>query len=144
MARVTKLSESSKDAPIIVDLPKFLDRRGNLSFIEEESQVPFKIARTYWVYDVPGGEKRGGHAYRRNQELIVALSGSFDVVLTSAAGERRVWHMNRSYYGLYVPSMWWREMENFSTNSLALVLASTPYNPEDYIRDFDQFKEEEA
>lgn len=128
--------------PHIIDLPKFLDRRGNLSFIEQGKHVPFRIARTYWVYDVPGGETRGGHAYRENQELIVALSGSFDVVLTNAAGERRVWHMNRSYYGLYVPSMWWREMENFSTNSLALVLASTPYNPEDYIRDFDQFRKE--
>ncbi|MGN0828519.1 MAG: sugar 3,4-ketoisomerase [Akkermansia sp.] len=128
--------------PAIIDLPKFLDRRGNLSFIEQGQHIPFDIARTYWVYDVPGGETRGGHAYRQNQELIVALSGSFDVVLTNSQGERRVWHMNRSYYGLYVPSMWWREMENFSTNSLALVLASTPYNPEDYIRDFDQFRKE--
>lgn len=128
--------------PAIIDLPKFLDRRGNLSFIEQGQHIPFDIVRTYWVYDVPGGETRGGHAYRQNQELIVALSGSFDVVLINAAGERRVWHMNRSYYGLYVPSMWWREMENFSTNSLALVLASTPYNPEDYIRDFDQFRKE--
>ncbi len=133
---------TSPAIPTIINLPKFLDRRGNLSFIEQNQHIPFKITRTYWVYDVPGGEKRGGHAYRQNQELIVALSGSFDVVLTNAAGERRVWRMNRSYYGLYVPSMWWREMENFSTNSLALVLASTPYNPEDYIRDFDQFRKE--
>lgn len=81
--------------PHIVNLPKFLDRRGNLSFIEEEKHIPFKIARTYWIYDVPGGEKRGGHAYRENQELVVALSGSFDVVLTNALGERRVWHLNR-------------------------------------------------
>lgn len=144
MARVAKLSESSKDAPIIVDLPKFLDRRGNLSFIEEESQVPFKIARTYWVYDVPGGEKRGGHAYRRNQELIVALSGSFDIVLTDRQGNKSTWHMNRSYYGLYVPNGWWRELQNFSTNSLALILASTQYDANDYIRNFDLFKEEEA
>lgn len=128
--------------PHIIDLPKFLDRRGNLSFIEQGKHIPFEIARTYWVYDVPGGETRGGHAYRENQELIVALSGSFDVVLTNPQGERSIWHMNRSYYGLYIPSGWWREMENFSTNSLALVLASTPYTPADYIRDFDQFRKE--
>lgn len=128
--------------PHIVNLPKFLDRRGNLSFIEEEKHIPFKIARTYWIYDVPGGEKRGGHAYRENQELVVALSGSFDVILTNTSGERMVWHMNRSYYGLYVPNGWWRELENFSTNSLALVLASTPYTPEDYIRDFEQFRKD--
>lgn len=130
--------------PTIIDLPKFLDRRGNLSVIEQGQHIPFDIARTYWVYDVPGGEKRGGHAYRTNQELIVALSGSFDVVLTNAKGERRVWHMNRSYYGLYVPNMCWRELENFSTNSLALVLASTPYDGADYIRDFDQFRKEDT
>ena len=132
----------SPDKPLIIDLPKFLDRRGNLSFIEQGQHIPFDIARTYWVYDVPGGEKRGGHAYRQNQELIVALSGSFDVVLTNPQGERHVWHMNRSYYGLYIPNGWWRELENFSTNSLALVLASTPYSPEDYIRDFDLFRKE--
>lgn len=131
-------------APTIIDLPKFLDRRGNLSFIEQGQHIPFDIARTYWVYDVPGGEKRGGHAYRTNQELIVALSGSFDVVLTNMKGERRVWHMNRSYYGLYVPRLWWRELENFSTNSLALILASTPYDGADYIRDFDQFRKEDT
>lgn len=125
--------------PQIINLPKFLDRRGNLSFIEQGQHIPFDIARTYWVYDVPGGEKRGGHAYRQNQELIVALSGSFDVVLTNPQGERHVWHMNRSYYGLYVPNMWWRELENFSTNSLALVVASTPYNSDDYIRDYAQY-----
>lgn len=128
--------------PAIIDLPKFLDRRGNLSFIEQGQHIPFDIARTYWVYDVPGGETRGGHAYRQNQEIIVALSGSFDVVLINPRGERQVWHMNRSYYGLYVPNMWWRELENFSTNSLALILASTAYDPADYIRDFDQFRKE--
>ena len=128
--------------PEIIDLPKILDKRGNLSIIEEKHHVPFKIERVYWIYDVPGGEKRGGHAFRRNQELIVALSGSFDVVLTNATGERQVWHMNRSYYGLYIPNGWWRELENFSTNSLALVLASIPYSEDDYIRDFEQFKKE--
>ncbi len=120
----------------------FQDRRGNLSFIEDEKHIPFKIARTYWIYDVAGGEKRGGHAYRENQELVVALSGSFDVVLTNAFGERQVWHLNRSYYGLFIPRGYWRELENFSTNSLALVLASTPYTPDDYIRDFGQFRKE--
>lgn len=128
--------------PTVINLPKFLDRRGNLSFIEQNQHIPFDIARSYWIYDVPGGETRGGHAYRRNQELIVALSGSFDIVLTNRDGERRVWHMNRSYYALYIPNGWWRELENFSTNSLALVLASTPYDPADYIRDFELFRKE--
>ena len=123
----------------IIDLPKFLDSRGNLSFAEEFSQVPFGIERTYWIYDVPGGEKRGGHAYRENREFIIALSGSFDVVLDDGR-ERRTFSLNRSYYGLYVPEGLWREMDNFSTNSLALVLASTPYTPEDYIYDYGQFK----
>ena len=123
----------------IIDLPKFLDVRGNLSFAEEYGQVPFKIERTYWIYDVPGGEKRGGHAYRENKEFIIALSGSFDVVLDDGH-ERKTFSLNRSYYGLYVPEGLWREMDNFSTNSLALVLASTPYSPEDYIYDYGQFK----
>lgn len=123
----------------IIELPKFLDARGNLSFAEEFRQVPFKIERTYWIYDVPGGEKRGGHAYRENREFIIALSGSFDVVLDDGQ-ERRIFSLNRSYYGLYVPEGLWREMDNFSTNSLALVLASTPYTPEDYIYDYGQFK----
>ena len=131
---------TENSTPYIVNLPKFLDRRGNLSFIEEEKHIPFKIARTYWIYDVPGGEKRGGHAYRENQELVVALSGSFDVILTDASGKQQVWHLNRSYYGLFIPRGYWRELENFSTNSLALVLASTPYTPDDYIRDFEQFR----
>lgn len=125
--------------PEIIELPKFLDKRGNLSFIEEFKQIPFKIERTYWIYDVPGGEHRGGHAYRENEEFIVALSGSFDVVLDDGQ-EKKVYSLNRSYYGLYVPKGIWREMNNFSTNSLALVLASTPYNPEDYIRDYNDFK----
>ena len=123
----------------IIDLPKFLDSRGNLSFAEEFSQVPFGIERTYWIYDVPGGEKRGGHAYRENREFIIALSGSFDVILDDGR-ERRTFSLNRSYYGLYVPEGLWREMDNFSTNSLALVLSSTPYEEEDYIYDYDLFK----
>lgn len=127
-----------KDARII-QLPKFLDHRGNLSFVEAHKQIPFEIKRTYWIYDVPGGAKRGGHAFYKNQELIIALSGSFDVVLNNGF-ESITYSLNRSYYGLYVPEMWWRSMQNFSTNSLAVILANIPYNEEDYIRDEQQFK----
>jgi dTDP-4-dehydrorhamnose 3,5-epimerase-like enzyme len=122
-----------------IQLPKFLDARGNLSFIEQENHIPFKIERTYWIYDVPGGEKRGGHAYKENEELIVALSGSFDVIVDDGK-EKKTFSLNRSYYGLYVPKGTWREMQNFSTNSLALILSSTKYDESDYIRDYDEFK----
>jgi len=122
----------------LIQLSKFLDSRGNLSVIEEFKEIPFKIERTYWVYDVPGGEARGGHAYQENQEFIVAMSGSFDVILDDGK-EKQTFHLNRSYYGLYVPKGIWREMENFSTNSLALVLSSTKYNVNDYIRDYHEF-----
>ena len=122
----------------IIELPKFTDPRGNLSFVEQLNHIPFEIKRTYWIYDVPGGEKRGGHAYKDNQEFIVALSGSFDVVLDDGK-EKRTFSLNRSYNGLYVPKGMWREMENFSTNSLALVLSSTKYDKDDYIRDYDVF-----
>lgn len=125
--------------PKIIQLPKFLDTRGNLSFAEEFKQIPYKIARTYWIYDVPGGEIRGGHAYRENEEFIIALSGSFDVILDNGI-EKQTYSLNRSYYGLYIPKGFWREMNNFSTNSLALVLASTPYCPNDYIYDYEHFK----
>jgi dTDP-4-dehydrorhamnose 3,5-epimerase-like enzyme len=125
-------------SPQIIQLPKFLDVRGNLSFVEQFNHIPFEIKRTYWLYDVPGGECRGGHAYWENQELIIALSGSFDVVLDDGL-EKTIYHLNRSYYGLYVPKGIWREMENFSTNSLALVLSSTPYDEKDYIYDYDEF-----
>jgi hypothetical protein len=124
--------------PQIIQLPKILDDRGNLSFIEEGNHIPFKIERTYWIYDVPGGERRGGHAYSDLQEFIVALSGSFDVVLHDGTKELR-FHLNRSYYGLYIPKMMWRELENFSTNSLALILADKKYSEEAYIRNFDEF-----
>jgi len=124
----------------IITLHKTLDRRGNLSVIEEIQHIPFKIKRTYWIYDVPGGEVRGGHAYKRNQEFIVALSGSFDVILDNGK-EREVFSLNRSYYGLYVPKGVWRQMQNFSTNSLALVLASTKFDVTDYIYDYALFKE---
>ncbi len=127
------------DSVRLIELPKILDRRGNLSFIEGNRHIPFPIRRTYWIYDVPGGEVRGGHAYRENEEFIVALSGSFDVVLYDGTGEAR-YSLNRSYYGLYVPKMIWRSMENFSTNSLAMVLASTVYSAEDYIREVEEFR----
>lgn len=122
----------------LINLPKVLDPRGNLSFIEEENQVPFKIKRTYWIYDVPGGEIRGSHAFKNTHELIVALSGSFDVILHDGKQEHK-FSLNRSYFGLYVPNKVWRRIENFSTNSLALILASTEYDKDDYIRDFNEF-----
>ena len=125
----------------IIDLPKISDPRGNLSVIEELKNIPFEIARTYWIYDVPGGEGRGGHAYRNNQEFIVALSGAFDVIVDDGK-EKKTFSLNRSYYGLYVPAGLWRKMYNFSTNSLAMVLASEPYSREDYIYDYEQFLKE--
>lgn len=124
--------------PKIINLPKFLDVRGNLSFVEQENHIPFAIRRTYWLYDVPGGEARGGHAYRENEEFIVALSGSFDVILDDGK-EKKTFTLNRSYYGLYVPKGLWREMDNFSTNSLAMILSSTNYDANDYVRDYDEF-----
>jgi dTDP-4-dehydrorhamnose 3,5-epimerase-like enzyme len=129
---------SRMDHVKILEFPRILDERGNLSFFENESQVPFVIKRSYWIYDVPGGETRGGHAYHSLQEVIVALSGSFSVVLHDGVNEK-VFHLNRSYYGLYVPKMIWRHMENFSTNALALIVADNIYNPDDYIRDFQLF-----
>lgn len=122
----------------IIDLPKILDRRGNLSFLEGDKHIPFTIARAHWIYDVPGGESRGGHAYKLNQEFIIALSGSFDVLINDGKNEIR-YHLNRSYYGLYIPAGNWRMIDNFSTNSLALVISSLKYNPNDYIHDFVEF-----
>lgn len=129
---------SNTEVTRIIDLPKILDRRGNLSVIEEFKNVPFKIERCFWIYDVPGGETRGGHAYKNTQEFIVALSGSFDVIINDGIKEHK-FSLNRSYYGLYVPDMTWRQMLNFSTNSLALVLASSKFDSNDYIYNFDQF-----
>ena len=126
------------DKPQIVNLPKHEDPRGNLSFIEEENHIPFKIERTYWIYDVPGGQVRGGHAFKKQQELIVALSGSFDVVVNDGK-EKKTFSLNRSYYGLYIPAGLWRQMENFSTNALAIVLSSTPFSENDYIREYSDF-----
>ena len=122
----------------IIELPKFEDPRGNLSFIEEEKHIPFKIERTYWIYDVPGGQVRGGHAFKTQRELIVALSGSFDVVIDDGM-QQQTFSLNRSYYGLYIPAGLWRQMQNFSTNSLAMVLSSTKFNEEDYIRDYKDY-----
>lgn len=122
----------------LVNLPKIEDPRGNLSFIEEEKHVPFKIERTYWIYDVPGGQVRGGHAFKEQRELIVALSGSFDVLVDDGK-DRKVYSLNRSYYGLYLPAGLWREMQNFSTNSLAMVLSSTLFSDKDYIREYPDF-----
>lgn len=126
------------EQPRIIDLPKIGDKRGNLSLVEEFKQIPFKIERTYWIYDVPGGECRGGHAFRDTEEFIVALSGGFDVIVDDGK-ERNKFTLNRSYYGLYIPKGLWREMDNFSTNSFALEFASTSYNPVDYIRDYDDY-----
>ena len=122
----------------IIDLPKIEDPRGNLTFIEEENHIPFKIKRVYWIYDVPGGEFRGSHAFKENEEFIVALSGSFDVLLDNGK-EKKKFSLNRSYYGLYVPNIIWRSLENFSTNALCMILASRHYSVDDYIRDYDEF-----
>lgn len=124
----------------IINFPKIEDSRGNLTFVEQEKHIPFKIKRTYWIYDVPGGQTRGGHAFKEQEEVIVALSGSFDVVVNDGENEQRA-HLNRSYYGIYVPNGLWRHMDNFSTNSVALVLSSTFFSESDYIRDFNQYRE---
>jgi len=125
--------------PKIIDLPKILDKRGNLSFFEHPNQLPFEILRTYWIYDVPGGEIRGSHAFKEQQEFIIALSGSFDVVIHDGSTETK-YSLNRSYYGLYIPKMFWRKLENFSTNALALIVSDKSYDDNDYIRDFEDFK----
>lgn len=122
----------------IVELPKFLDARGNLSFAEQYNHIPFEIKRTYWIYDVPGGEERGGHAFKENQEFVIALSGAFDVVVEDGE-QKKTFSLNRSYYGLYIPKGLWRTMENFSTNSLALEFGSEHYSEDDYIREYDDF-----
>ena len=128
---------SIKDVRII-ELPKFADPRGNLSFAEQNNHIPFEIKRTYWIYDVPGGEERGGHAFKENQEMVIALSGAFDVVVDDGT-TKKTFNLNRSYYGLYIPAGLWRTMENFSTNSLALEFGSTHYDVNDYVRDYDEF-----
>ncbi len=122
----------------IVELPKFLDVRGNLSFAEQNNHIPFEIKRTYWIYDVPGGEARGGHAFRENKEFVIALSGAFDVVVDDGEN-KKIFTLNRSYYALYIPQGLWRTMENFSTNSFALEFGSVCYSADDYIREYDEF-----
>jgi len=122
----------------ILTLPKITDQRGNLSFVESLNHIPFEIKRIYWIYDVPGGEKRGGHAFKAQQEVIIALSGSFDVNVYDGKFNKK-YSLNRSYYGLYIANNIWRNMENFSTNAVALVISSTSYNSKDYIRDYQTF-----
>ncbi|MDY0987387.1 TDP-4-oxo-6-deoxy-alpha-D-glucose-3,4-oxoisomerase [Flavobacterium sp. ACN2] len=126
--------------PFIIDFPKIHDPRGNLTFLQGLQQIPFEIKRTFWTYDVPGGEVRGGHAYNSQKEVIIALSGSFDVIITNKDGITEKFSLNRSYYGLYLPAKTWRHIENFSTNSLALHISSESFSKEDYIRDFEEFK----
>jgi oxalate decarboxylase/phosphoglucose isomerase-like protein (cupin superfamily) len=132
-------SSQIEDLPRLVQLPKILDRRGNLTFIEGDNHIPFTIERTYLIYDVPGGQIRGGHAFKEQKELIVALSGSFDVILDDGFNKSK-YTLNRSYFGLYVPPYTWRHMENFSTNSLSMVLTSAIYDDHDYIRDYEEFR----
>lgn len=130
---------SVKDCRII-QLPKFEDRRGNLSFIEEGTHLSFPIARVYWTYDVPGGQKRVGHAYCQLEEFIVAISGSFNIIVDDGT-DTKTFQLNRSYYGLYIPRMVWRTLDNFSTNSLGMILASRHYEEEDYLRKYEYFQE---
>lgn len=128
-----------ENRPRIIELPQYLDPRGNLAVIEECDVIPFSIERCHWIYDVPGGGGREGHAYLRNEEFIVALSGSFDVE-TDTGQSRGTYTLNRAYRGLYLPSLTWRELTNFSTNAVVLVLSSTPYCESDYVLDYDVFK----
>lgn len=122
----------------IIELPKILDYRGNLSFFENYAQLPFSIKRVHWIYDVPGGEERGGLMYKETEEFVVAMSGSFEVVVDDGE-KKQSFLLNRSYRGLYVPKGLWRSIDNFSTNSVALIVASTFYNPKDAVRDYQEF-----
>jgi hypothetical protein len=123
----------------LIQFPKIVDPRGNLTFLQNPLQIPFQIKRVFWTYDVPGGETRGGHAYKQQHEVIIALSGSFDVIVYNETGEKSIFSLNRSYFGLYLPPSTWRQMENFSTNSLALHISSSIFDANDYVRDFDNF-----
>ncbi len=123
----------------LIDLPKVEDPRGNLTFFEDNNQIPFVIERAFWTYDVPGGETRGGHAYYKQNEFIIAISGSFDVIITRPNGKKDVYSLNRSYYGLYVPAKTWRHLENFSTNALSLHVSDMKFTKDDYIRDLDDY-----
>ncbi len=123
----------------IINLPKIEDERGNLTFLQNPHQIPFTVKRVFWTYDVPGGQIRGGHAFKKQEEIIIALSGSFDVVITSPEGTQQRFQLNRSYYGLYLPPQTWRHIENHSTNALALHMVSHFFDEEDYIRNFNEF-----
>jgi hypothetical protein len=127
--------------PVFINLPKFLDERGNLTFLQFPDHLPFEVERTFWIYGIPGGEKRGGHAYKIQQEVIIALTGSFDIIITNQDHTIKKFSLNRSYYGLYIPPLTWRHMENFSTNALSLHISSSTYNREDYIYEFETFKQ---
>lgn len=135
------MQRSNLDKIYTVEFPIIADQRGNLSFIEGNRHVPFDIKRIYYLYDVPGGSERGGHAHYDLQQIIIAMSGSFDVNLTDGIAKKK-FHLNRSYYGLYIPTMIWRDLDNFSSGSVCLVLASDIYKEDDYIRDFEQYKKE--
>lgn len=126
------------DACRIVELPKIIDPRGNLTFVEAQRHIPFSIRRAYWIYDVPGGEMRGGHAYYELEEFVISLSGAFDFAVNDGSS-RKTFRLDRSYFGLYVPNRLWRSIENFSTNSVCLILASERYREQDYLRDFPSF-----
>jgi hypothetical protein len=125
--------------PQLIELPKIQDVRGNLTFIQHPNHLPFEIKRVFWIYDVPGGETRGGHAYKMQHELIISLSGSFDVVITYPNGTLERFTLNRSYFALYIPPLHWRHMENFSTNSVSLHLCSGPFDEGDYMRDINSY-----
>jgi len=127
-------------APYIIDFPFIADERGNLSFVEEKKHIPFEVKRVFWLYDIPGKTRRGGHAFYNQEEVIVSLSGSFDVVVTHKNGENKVYHLSEPSKGLYLPKKTWRHMESFSTNACALHISSLEYNPSEYIRDFNQFQ----
>ena len=122
-----------------IKIPKILDNRGNLSFIQNDSQLPFSIKRVYWIYDVPGGEVRGGHAYKKLEEVFIALSGSFDLAVDDGSGREQIYHLNRPFEGIYIPGMTWRELRHFSTNAVALILASRPFEKDDYIYVYNEF-----
>jgi dTDP-4-dehydrorhamnose 3,5-epimerase-like enzyme len=138
MLNTSTVSPPSLDHCKLIDLPKINDPRGNLTFIEGGQHIPFPIERVYYLYDVPGGEVRGGHAHKELQQLIIAVNGSFDVVIDDGR-ERQRFHLNRSYFGLYLPKLIWRELDNFSSGSVCLVLASAHYAENEYIRDYREF-----